>query len=57
MKSVFKDVKNKVPKHTETTKQVRKDWDRLFEKAIVGGDTPKNDMFKGMKNDFDDSEW
>ena len=57
MKSTLKIIKNKVHKHTQTTKPVRKDWNEAFKQAIAKGDIPENDMFEGMKNTFDDSEW
>ena len=40
-----------------TKKKVRDGWDEAFEQAIANGDEPENDMFEGMKNAFDDSDW
>ena len=32
-------------------------WDKQFKTAIKKGAKPDPDLFKGMKNDFDTSEW
>ncbi len=40
-----------------TKKKARDGWDEAFKQAIANGDKPENDMFEGMKNDFDDSDW
>ncbi len=56
MKSISNTTKNKVTENTEI-KEVRKGWDEAFKQAILNGEIPENDMFEGMKNAFDDSEW
>ena len=56
MKSISEMLKNEIAEHTEI-KEVRKGWDEAFKKAILNGEIPENDMFEGMKNDFDDLEW
>ena len=56
MKSIAEILKNEIAEHTEI-KEVRKGWDAAFKKAILNGEIPENDMFEGMKNDFDDLEW
>ena len=38
-------------------KRARSGWDLAFKKAIANGNEPENDMFEGMKNEFDDTEW
>jgi DNA-binding ferritin-like protein len=55
MKSISEKIK--IIDDIETKKEVRKGWDNAFKQAIANGDTPENDMFEGMKNAFDDSEW
>ena len=40
-----------------TKKKARDGWDEAFKQAIANGDKPENDMFEGMKNTFDDSDW
>jgi antitoxin component of MazEF toxin-antitoxin module len=35
----------------------REGWDEQFEDAIVNSEIPENDMFEGMKNTFDNTEW
>jgi hypothetical protein len=57
MKSVYKIEKNEFPEKTIVANQVREGWDNAFKQAIANGDTPENDMFEGLKNAFDDSEW
>ena len=40
-----------------TKKKARDGWDEAFKQAIANGDEPENDMFEGLKNTFDDSDW
>ncbi len=40
-----------------TKKHPRDGWDEAFKQAITNGDKPEGDMFEGMKNTFDDSDW
>ena len=40
-----------------TKKSARDGWDLAFKRAIANGNEPENDMFEGMKNEFDDTEW
>jgi antitoxin MazE len=35
----------------------RADWDKLFQRAIEAGHKPEKDLFEGMSNDFDQTEW
>ena len=56
MKFISNTDKDKIIENTET-KEVRKGWDEAFKQAILNGEIPENDMFEGMKNDFDDLEW
>lgn len=35
----------------------REEWDTLFAKAIAAGEKPENDVFDGIENEFDGSEW
>jgi len=35
----------------------RSEWELQFKKAIDNGETPENDLFKGMSNELDDKEW
>jgi antitoxin component of MazEF toxin-antitoxin module len=32
-------------------------WDKQFKAAIKAGDIPEGDMFEGMENEFDKTEW
>ncbi len=32
-------------------------WDKQFKDAIKNGAIPDNDLFEGMQNDFDKTEW
>lgn len=32
-------------------------WDKQFKSAIKNGFKPDNDLFEGMQNDFDKTEW
>ena len=32
-------------------------WDKQFKAAKKKGALPENDLFEGMKNDFDETEW
>ncbi len=57
MKSVLKIQENDIDKSTLANQDIRKGWDEAFKQAIAIGDTPENDIFEGMKNAFDDSEW
>lgn len=34
-----------------------KEWDTLFAKAIASGENPENDVFEGMGNKTDHTEW
>ena len=40
-----------------TKSKPRQGWDEAFKQAIANGDEPEGDMFEGMKNNFDDTEW
>jgi antitoxin MazE len=40
-----------------TKKHPRHGWDEAFKQAIADGDKPEGDMFEGMKNEFDDTDW
>ena len=40
-----------------TKSKPRQGWDEAFKQAIANGDEPEGDMFEGMKNTFDDTEW
>ncbi len=40
-----------------TKKKPREGWDEAFKQAIADGDEPEGDLFEGMKNTFDDTEW
>jgi len=35
----------------------RKEWDALFAKAITAGEKPEKDIFKGVGNKTDETEW
>lgn len=35
----------------------REQWGMLFSKAIASGETPENDVFEGLRNEVDKSEW
>ena len=35
----------------------REQWNMLFAKAIASGEKPENDVFGGLKNEADKSEW
>jgi len=35
----------------------RKEWDAIFAKAIAAGEKPEKDVFEGIKNQTDDTEW
>lgn len=32
-------------------------WDKQFKAAIKAGDIPEGDMFEGLENEFDKTEW
>ena len=34
-----------------------KEWDALFAKAIASGEKPEKDVFEGMGNETDKTEW
>ena len=34
-----------------------KSWDRQFKKAIKAGAKPEKDLFEGLANEFDKTEW
>jgi hypothetical protein len=40
-----------------TKKHSQQGWDEAFRQAIADGQKPERDMFDGMKNTFDDSDW
>lgn len=40
-----------------TKKHPRDGWDDAFKQAIANGDKPENDMFEGIKNTFDGTDW
>jgi hypothetical protein len=33
------------------------DWEMQFKAAIKAGNKPENDLFEGLCNEFDKSEW
>ncbi len=35
----------------------REEWDMLFSKAIASGEKPESDVFEGLQNEIDKSEW
>jgi hypothetical protein len=35
----------------------REQWEMLFSKAIASGEKPENDVFEGLQNEADKSEW
>ena len=38
-------------------KQPREGWEEQFQKAKTGGDKPDSDLFEGIANDFDATDW
>ncbi len=38
-------------------KHPRDGWEAAFDKAINAGEQPENDLFNGVKNQFDDTDW
>ena len=36
---------------------VREGWEEAFAAAIAAGDEPEGDMFDGISNEFDETEW
>lgn len=56
MRSISYITKDEIAKNTEI-KKIRKNWNKVFKQAVTNGDIPKKDMFEGMKNSCDDSEW
>lgn len=38
-------------------KQPREGWEEQFQTAKASGDTPDSDLFEGMANDFDSTDW
>jgi len=45
-----------VPKKKEVNKDLST-WGNQFKSAIKAGDQPNNDLFAGLRNDFDSKEW
>lgn len=41
----------------ESSVPPREQWGMLFSKAIASGETPENDVFEGLPNEVDKSEW
>lgn len=41
----------------EYTVPPRETWDKLFAKAIATGNKPEGDLFDGLNNEFDETEW
>ncbi|HEX5551971.1 MAG TPA: hypothetical protein VFX43_01900 [Chitinophagaceae bacterium] len=41
----------------EGTVPPREEWDALFAKAIAAGENPEKDVFEGVENEIDYSEW
>ena len=35
----------------------RAGWEAAFAAAVAGGDEPEGDLFEGMANQFDQTEW
>lgn len=44
-----------IPSCYAQPKKPRQGWDEAFKQAITYGDKPKDDLFEGMKNKFDDT--
>jgi antitoxin MazE len=38
-------------------KHPREGWEDAFDKAIMAGDKPENDLMEGIPNQFDQTEW
>ncbi len=38
-------------------KHPRDGWEAAFDKAINAGEQPESDLFNGVKNQFDETEW
>ncbi|MBK7938260.1 MAG: hypothetical protein IPJ82_14790 [Lewinellaceae bacterium] len=38
-------------------KQPREGWEEQFQKAKTGGNKPDADLFEGIANDFDATDW
>ena len=38
-------------------KYPRQGWEEQFQKAAVLGESPESDLWEGLKNDFDTSDW
>jgi len=38
-------------------KHPREGWEEQFQNATISGDSPESDLFEGVKNDFDDTDW
>ena len=36
---------------------VRTGWEAAFAAAVEGGDEPEGDLFEGLSNQFDQTEW
>lgn len=41
----------------QTSVPPREQWDMLFSKAIAAGEKPERDVFEGLQNEVDKSEW
>ena len=41
----------------QTQKRLLKTWDKKFKQAIRAGHKPEGDLFEGLMNDFDKTEW
>jgi antitoxin MazE len=38
-------------------KHPRDGWDAAFDKAVKAGDQPEGDLFEGVQNGFDQTDW
>ena len=38
-------------------KNPREGWEAAFSNAIKNGETPDSDLYDGLSNEFDDTEW
>ena len=42
---------------TNTKKHPRDGWETAFDNVINAGEQPEDEVFAGVKNQFDDTEW
>ena len=40
-----------------SVREVRAGWEEAFAAAVAAGDEPEGDMFEGISNEFDETEW